>query len=122
MKKLLFESDNIIEDVIDARNRREDFFVTVEGNLALKLSRFAPYYERYRDAYRKNTPGKTWKMLSFAWRGLQTPLFWGICILADFEARRTKFVYVNGILRAEFYFNLNSSVDCAENNECTEKQ
>lgn len=104
MKNLSIKSANIIAEVFDARDRREDFAVVVKGTLAERLYIIAPYYERYRDAYRKRISGRVWLLLSFAWMGLRSPIFWGVCIIADFEAKKSRFVYENKALRAEFFF------------------
>jgi hypothetical protein len=104
MKELLLVSANIIDDVINSRNRREDFAVVVEGQRALKLFKLFPCYQRYCDAYRQRKRGRIQCLLPFAWIALRSPTFWGACILADFEAKQHNFIYADGVLRAEFYF------------------
>jgi hypothetical protein len=107
MKELLLRSNSLINDVFSMRAHSENFAVIVENKQALRLYKIVPYYRRYRDAYRKNEPGKMWRLLSFSWRGMLDPKFWGACIIADFEADDSKFIYANDILRAEFLFREN---------------
>jgi hypothetical protein len=104
MKELLLESASIIEDVFSFRDRREDFAIVVAGKRAFKLFEDFPCYERYHNAYRQRKRGRIRHMIPFAWVGLKSPTFWGACILADFEARQHNFIYVDGVLRVEFYF------------------
>ena len=107
MKELLLKSDSIHTDVVSARDQREDFAIVVEGKQALKLFRVVPSYECFRDSLRERVPGWRWRAWSFFFRALLTNMsFWAFCTQADFDARRTEFIYENGILKAKFYFHL----------------
>lgn len=66
MKELSLQSEALITEVLNARNRHEDFVLIVKGRQATRLAHHVPYYERYRDAYRKRQRGRRWELLSFA--------------------------------------------------------
>lgn len=104
MKELLLESSTIIEDIFSLRDRHENFALIVKGKRALKFFNDYPCYERYQDECCLRRRGRNKYFLSWAWVIMQSPTFWGACILADMEAKDHNFMYFDGVLRVEFYF------------------
>lgn len=104
MRELNLRSTSIFSDLLAARDSRQDFVLVVEGKKAEKLFRVVPYYERYRMAYLRSSRRGLKVLLPFAFRALRSPFFWGLCIMADFEASDSRFQLSGQTLRVEFSF------------------
>lgn len=100
---LTYGSKDILQRVLAARDRREDFCIRVEGPVAKKLEGVVAFYERYKVSMKNGSKQKA-SIFSFGLRAMRAPLFWGLCVLTDFNARESRFSYSGNVLRAEFDF------------------
>lgn len=111
MCELDFRSKSVFRDLIAARDRRQDFVLVVKGRKAEKLFRVVPCYERYRMDWLRSSRWRLGHLLLFAFSALRAPLFWGLCIMADFEAAESNFVLTGQTLRVEFLFRRSNATE-----------